>query len=738
MPPLPVVVPPVYGRWHLGRLKEDGRMVDPADSRGWIDTLNLDPRHRAAAGLGAEVIRRQQEPLMAAAWEQLGAIEKANDILRRAQLGRDSSTSIHKRLDLVRSLQPDAFIRITGASQRIMTFDGDDNVEKMTVAHYMSRKTLIPSSAVDPAFRRIAAPRRAIGKRQQLHAKHGHAIPRSGLVQRLVQGELEAVGPVGRPLGTPRILEITRRLLEGINPTLGPSIDRSIGLSQRESGLGFDDELINSADLSTIMNDQKPFDKLTGLGRAGKGAGPLIIDTMANWLDKKDETSKPAAQGEDFISKLCSQVHDKLAPNRTFLGRTKMRMRHVGVIQKRFAEGAEGDPLDPILWAPEFDYPMYEPLRDLGHSILLPGVEKIPQNTIGILESNKRFLESYLCGCNHEFAGELLWRCYPTDQRGSYFRQFWDVSGYVRRVGEEESLLNRWLDENAYGSIEDIPSGVKQYLLAKNLDASLERLIRKWLEDGKAIRIEDLSEQERQRAQDLINAIEEEGADALALLSKDEIECAVEYVVKEECFAERLKDIKQLTRWRDSALGENGQSANDGLVLVIRGNLLQRYPNALIYAIEADMYGKPCLGEYVGEENEKERIFPLFRATLPTDLTFFGFPFDKEQACGSGGNKGMFFVIEEQPGEPRFGLDDPSLEGQIICRDYDNISWSHFGFGTDADKLNYGVYLDSPPGPVNIDGDLSPNWGGASSAQRAWITWQKPVRIAIHAKKMLP
>ena len=32
-----------------------------------------------------------------------------------------------------------------------------------------------------------------------------------------------------------------------------------------------------------------------------------------------------------------------------------------------------------------------------------------------------------MVGLNHEFARKLLWREYPTDQRGSYFRQFWDV-----------------------------------------------------------------------------------------------------------------------------------------------------------------------------------------------------------------------------------------------------------------------------------------------------------------------
>ena len=36
-----------------------------------------------------------------------------------------------------------------------------------------------------------------------------------------------------------------------------------------------------------------------------------------------------------------------------------------------------------------------------------------------------------MVGLNHEFARKLLWREYPTDQRGSYFRQFWDARGFI-------------------------------------------------------------------------------------------------------------------------------------------------------------------------------------------------------------------------------------------------------------------------------------------------------------------
>ena len=42
-----------------------------------------------------------------------------------------------------------------------------------------------------------------------------------------------------------------------------------------------------------------------------------------------------------------------------------------------------------------------------------------------LLQTNSRFVEAYLVGLNHEMARELLWRGYPTDQRGTCFASFW-------------------------------------------------------------------------------------------------------------------------------------------------------------------------------------------------------------------------------------------------------------------------------------------------------------------------
>ena len=85
------------------------------------------------------------------------------------------------------------------------------------------------------------------------------------------------------------------------------------------------------------------------------------------------------------------------------------------------------DPLEPILDAPDFPQPMYEALRDLSQDFLFPGLEQVPANTVTLLETNPKFVESFLVGLNAEMSRELLWRNYPTDQRGTYFRQFWDT-----------------------------------------------------------------------------------------------------------------------------------------------------------------------------------------------------------------------------------------------------------------------------------------------------------------------
>ena len=80
----------------------------------------------------------------------------------------------------------------------------------------------------------------------------------------------------------------------------------------------------------------------------------------------------------------------------------------------------------PIMAYPIFSEPVYYYLREFSDKFILPSIDDISDNSIAMFENNTAFVEAYLCGMNTEMGRELLWREYPTDQRGSYFKKFWD------------------------------------------------------------------------------------------------------------------------------------------------------------------------------------------------------------------------------------------------------------------------------------------------------------------------
>ena len=84
---------------------------------------------------------------------------------------------------------------------------------------------------------------------------------------------------------------------------------------------------------------------------------------------------------------------------------------------------------------PEYERPMYEPLAQISKDWILPGLNQLKPDTAGLAVINQRFIEGYMAGLNHEMTRELLWNEFPTDQRGTYFDQFWDISGHILEDG---------------------------------------------------------------------------------------------------------------------------------------------------------------------------------------------------------------------------------------------------------------------------------------------------------------
>jgi hypothetical protein len=122
--------------------------------------------------------------------------------------------------------------------------------------------------------------------------------------------------------------------------------------------------------------------------------------------------------------------------------------------------------IDAVMAAPRFAQPMYEPLRDLSQQLLLPGIETVPPDSVLGLKTNRRFVESYMVGLNVEMASEMLWRGFPTDQRGTCFDQFWDVSA-APAARPDIKALHLW-KERALGDAQTAPAREQFVMLMRS------------------------------------------------------------------------------------------------------------------------------------------------------------------------------------------------------------------------------------------------------------------------------
>ena len=84
------------------------------------------------------------------------------------------------------------------------------------------------------------------------------------------------------------------------------------------------------------------------------------------------------------------------------------------------------DPFAGIMAFPILPEATYRYLDELGGGWMLPAADGLEPDTAILLQTNPGFTAAFLVGMNHEMNGELLWRGYPTDQRGTPFQRFWD------------------------------------------------------------------------------------------------------------------------------------------------------------------------------------------------------------------------------------------------------------------------------------------------------------------------
>ncbi|MFB7512398.1 FG-GAP-like repeat-containing protein [Streptomyces sp. NPDC056144] len=195
-------------------------------------------------------------------------------------------------------------------------------------------------------------------------------------------------------------------------------------------------------------------------------------------------------------------------------------------------------------------------------------------------------------------------------------------------------------------------------------------------------------------------------------------------------------DIGPIAGWAPAGpLGSHGSYGADCLVLVLRGELLRRYPGTSVHLRRATW--EEGTGRRVpGSETRP----PRFSGRMEPDLWFFGLPVREADARGGGDDPGWYVVLEQPPTDLRFGLDDPADSGSVTAGTGGvPASWSDLHWGSLAPDAVAAERLRHVPATSVLStlrlGGLE--WG-RNSAHLAQILLRRPFRVIRHASALLP
>lgn len=736
----PLITPPIYGRWHamVERVykDKDGNRID--NDYNWLNELNLDPRFRVPAHFGTRVVQDNQEDYMQAAWEQIGEVLKANRQIRFGQFSIAAGMALlNKHFVTANNTDVSKTILLTAPLHKRVMYNG------LTVFQNVKQSTL-PNTILSAPMRKILRPRgRLITRLEKKLPATNAPIKLETLVSKITSGELLPSPPKVMPPAIPTVDKVAGELKPtNISSSIKDLLEKYPWLPYVPLGI--------AALLIILLLLLGASGAVWATGIVIAGALVYLWRTLTNWtrdlkvadllkpenqtpqsvdliprsdnfrLSSPEENFTPsigaAADNDNAIrfkaslkdmyrlhelvkadipqtpapipiqlNRVASNILDQIRPEKTVPAWTWQQIFLPSWIKDQLVD--EG--FVEAMAYPKINKPMYFDLKKISDELFLPNVNLIEHNSITLLETNQPFIESYMVGLNHEFARELLWREYPTDQRGSYFRQFWDVANVLKDP-------------------------------------------------------------------------------ALADKSEDEQR-------------EPYYDITKLHEWRrKSKLGDHdnrqkpGEPPKEEVVLVIRGELLKKYPTAVVYAHKADWTindnhiadinePRSLAHPEEGDQEKPDPMFvrtPLYSAKVDPDIYFFGFDLTIKEARGENrpetptiDNAGWFFVIKERPGEPRFGFDIPAADGsnnELVT--WNDLDWSKVVPAEEGvvDVINLPQPINLPASHVFDDStegkgqeeqfndDKNVAWNNSvDAANLAYILYQVPMMVCVHASEML-
>jgi hypothetical protein len=618
----PAYPPPMYGAAATRAERSD-------TAPPWQATLSGDVAQRIAAGLGAELVRADQDALAEAAWREAADAEQANVLVRRAELAAEVTLALARRHIGALASDGEVLSIARPLLRRVRMPAPAPSTPQPTIAAAIER-TAMPTAALSPALRRIGRFTPAATTRAPIVA--------GALLERVEAGAIDPAPATRLAAGAVAFDQLadadpTRPTLVAATPE---AIDAAAVIWRRHVPVPHPFPTPLPTPTPHVPVPRGP---VLHLRRPGlpDGEGPMRPPVL-------DPDAPPDPVHIDAL-RLAARRHQAYVLARlTPRPRPRPRFGHAGarpllairavieaqwspaagilpILDARIA-GVERAGFAPIRITPVLERPLVQLLHRRSPEHVMPGISGLTQDRVALAVTGPDFVRALLVGANEELGRELLWRGFPGALGHTWLRTFWG-----RHVIGPDGLRT---------PVPDIPP------------------IEAWPPEGPPV------------------------------------------------------DATQL-------------------VLVIRAELLKRYPNAIIYAAPA---------EWVGVRRRVADVpptFPVMSARLGEDLAMFGF--DLAVGAVRGGvappaDPGWYFVIAEHPSEPRFGLAARSIGTPARWRD---LAWDDLA---PDDTVRNHLRVDGPLQQRSLAATPAVAWG-TDAAQIAAITLRVPTRVAFHASTLL-
>jgi hypothetical protein len=750
----PPVGPPLYASHHLQAFR-----ISESQSRPWFADLNLDPRMRAAAALGTQVVRANQEDLMSEAWAQVGDVLAANRALNWAELSKQAGRRVHARH--FATMDVERVLKATSPMHRRIVSGSVTVSRRLGLSH-------VPDATTDPALRRASSAQnrsiKRIARRARLSASATAAVD-VDLIEPINNFRLSVEDLSTVPDG---LFEAEGLKLLSIPPRGNPLVD----MSPVGGAVAVPASVLRQVRSEFIAAQRQPRDPPLVPGPVIDGGGivdAVMLDRVALLAGEDGPLlsailEQIAAVGASSVGAVALLVETKPGSK---LSVSALDLDRKGQLRKRAPDGAAAEPLavlDPSLAKldgatlgrvigrlPPGALTPETPARGArSEGMALPCIERVPGTPL-LRPGGARMRPMEGPAVRAERAPAAvttLTLALPTrDPRTRV-----DFADAIR---QHASLVDKPVTIG--GPPLRLPTAaMRQDLLTRSDPAILvPRRMQARLQRGGHRQVGELGPvmAAPEFPTPMYRALAEHGRefllpgignippDTITLLQTNprfveafliglNVEMNRELLWREypsdrrgtafRRFWERSDgspDIPPIHQWPTAnSLGQNMLGGiGEQIVLLVRGELLRRYPNTILFAAMSTASGEIS-------SNPAERREPTLMGRLDPDLTFAGFDLKLEDLRAG---RGWYFVLQEQPTEPRFGFDAPASDDPPLPAHWFDATWGQVGVAPGG----YLLLAGNPLAGVVRDGAQF----GANSGHLAKITLQLPVMVAVHA-----